>query len=76
MPSGTLRARASHDADPPRVPHRALGRAAGPQAGATLPVGVPEDQWHLGAIGISHEDAIALLDAEGDAEDEAGGERA
>ncbi len=37
---------------------------------------LPEDQWHLGAIGISHEDAIALPDAEGDAEDEAGGERA
>ena len=37
---------------------------------------LPEDQRHLGAIGISHEDAIALPDAECGAEDEAGGERA
>ncbi len=29
---------------------------------------LPEEQWHLGAVGLSHEEASALLDAEGEAE--------
>ena len=27
---------------------------------------LPEDRWHLGAVGLSHEDALAELDAEED----------
>jgi hypothetical protein len=30
---------------------------------------LPEDQWHLGAVGLTHEEALALLDAEANAED-------
>ncbi len=25
---------------------------------------LPEDQWHLGAVGLTHEQALALLDAD------------
>ncbi len=25
---------------------------------------LPEDQWHLGAVGLTHEEALALLDAD------------
>ncbi len=30
---------------------------------------LPEDQWHLGAVGLTHEEALPLLDAEANAED-------
>ena len=33
---------------------------------------LPEDQWHVGAVGLSHEDALAELDAAPDAADEGG----
>ena len=33
---------------------------------------LPEDQWHLGAVCLSHEEALDLLDAEPGAEAESG----
>jgi hypothetical protein len=35
---------------------------------------LPEDQWRLGAIGLTHEEALGLLDAEPGAEAEGGGD--
>ena len=37
---------------------------------------LPDDQWHLGAIGLTHEEALALLDTEPDAEGEPEGDAA
>lgn len=37
---------------------------------------LPEDQWHLGAVGLSHEEALDLLDAEPVAECKDGGDAA
>jgi hypothetical protein len=35
---------------------------------------LPEDQWHPGAVGLSHEEALDLLNAEAEAEAEDGGD--
>ena len=35
---------------------------------------LPEDQWHLGAVGLSHEEALAELDAAPDADAEEDGD--
>jgi hypothetical protein len=34
---------------------------------------LPEEQWHLGAVGPTHEEALDLLDAKAEAEAEDGG---
>ncbi len=31
---------------------------------------LPEDQWHLGAVALGHEEALDLLNAEGEGETE------